>query len=107
MKLSEMSTEKAAEAMAALAAPLGNLAKNEALTTWLKNHGSTELGLEAMLQIVIGLLPVFLRDNFADTVQIVAILAGKKPKEIKEQGILQTIRDVRDCFDEDLGSFFQ
>jgi hypothetical protein len=106
MKLSEMPTRKAAEAMAALAAPIGKLAKSPAVKKWIASNGQTDMTLESMTEILAEVLPVFLKDNYDDTVKVVSVLSGKTVAVINEQPIKTTIEDIKASMDGDLLSFF-
>ena len=106
MKLSEMPTQKAAEAMAALAAPIGKLAKSPAVKKWIASNGQTDMTLESMTEILADVLPVFLKDNYNDTVKVVSVLSGKTVDVINEQPIKTTIEDLKASMDGDLLSFF-
>ena len=106
MKLSEMSTQAAAACMAELVAPLSTLAKNPAVKKFMKKSQNKEADFNLFIDAVSALLPTFLRDNYGETVKVLAILTGKTAEVIDAQPALQTIADAKEVFDGDLVSFF-
>ena len=106
MKLSEMPTRKAAECMVDLAAPFAVIAKNPVVKEYAKKSAHKEANIDLLSDAVAVMLPVFLRDHFAETVKILAILTGKTAEEISDQSLKVTISDVRESFDGELIDFF-
>lgn len=107
MKLSEMSTRDAANCMADLAVPLGNIAKNPSVQKLFNEiSNSKKDAVTTGIDMVIVLLPALFRDNFDDTVTIISVMTGKKPAEVAEQPIGTTIRDLRGLYDSELKDFF-
>lgn len=106
MKLSEMSTRKAAECMVELAAPVGALVKDPAVREYLEKAAQKKASIDMLADAVGVLLPVFLQKHYSETVKVLSILTGKSAPEIDEQPIKTTISDVKESLDGDLFGFF-
>lgn len=106
MKLSEMSTRKAAACMAELAAPIGTLMKSKAVQEYLDKAAKQKASIPMLADAIGVLLPVLLRDHYAETVKVLSILTGKTADEIGEQPVRITISDVNASFDGELIGFF-
>lgn len=106
MKLSEMSTRKAAQCLVDLAAPIGTLVKNPAVKEYMKKAANKEANLETMMNAFAELVPIFLRDHFDEMASIVAVLTGKTPDQVGDQSIGETLMDLKNSIDGDLIRFF-
>lgn len=106
MKLSEMSTQKAAACMAELCAPMSAMVKNPVVKEYFDKAKNNEVNMDLAVDAFSVLLPVFLRDHYVEVAKVLSILTGKSQKEINEQPIKQTISDAKNVFDGDLLSFF-
>lgn len=107
MKLSEMTTPQFAECAARMVAPIGRLTKTKEVQSFFKKHASKEMSGTMALAAMMELLPVFLRDHYADTVEVISALTGKTIEEINAQPGMRTIADVRDSWDRELLHFFR
>lgn len=105
-KLSEMPTRNAAALIGELSVPLGNLAQHPEIQAFFNQHQSAEMNASMALAGLVRLLPAFLRDNYADTVQVLSILTGKPADAIGDQSIAATIADVKACADGELTGLF-
>lgn len=103
MKLSEMTTRRAAECLCDIAAPVGRLLDSPALKTWYEQNKGESVSIHGFIPLV----PVLLRDHYDDTAAIVAALTGKTREQIDNQPIMQTVHDVQESMDEELISFFR
>lgn len=106
MKLSEMSTRKAAECMAIMIDAVGRITKDAKVKTVIEEAALAQRAYEQKLRIMTGLPPVLLREHLEDTAQIVATLMNKTTKEVLEQPISQTVQDIRNSLDGELLDFF-
>lgn len=113
MKLSEMNTQEMAACLCKIAEPIEMLGKsekvNELLASYVEKAKEGQKGtLFAQATQAIGsLIPVLLcEESLPYTVRILSALTGKSTDEIMAQRGVQTVKDIRDCLDEDLIRFF-
>lgn len=110
MKLSEMSTEKAMDAMLELVEPIGNIANDKQIGQAFKRLTSVDGPrslVERFSEIYGELVPLALKTHREDAIAILAAITGKTRAAIKKQSILVTMTDARESVDEELISFFQ
>ena len=98
MKLSEMNTDQMAKCMCELVEPAAEIMADEAVLKAVAGFANTKA--QSFLQIIssaaTALVPLQLKN------------ACLKPAtEIRKQKGLQTIKDVRECLDQDLIDFFK
>ena len=106
MKLSEMSTQKAAQCMVELAAPMNAILKNPAVKEYMKKSANKEATVSMMLDAFAELIPVFLRDHYNEMVKIVSILSCKTAEEVSNQSIIDTLKDLKGSVDREFIDFF-
>ena len=112
MKLCEMNSEQLAKALATLAVPVENIAKDEAVGKALadmqtKSKEGESVPMIAMIGDMVGrLVPALLGEHANDLFAILAALTGKSAKEIKAQNGFLTIREAKESFSTDLLDFF-
>lgn len=108
MKISQMGTAEAAKCLCRIAEPVGRIGADEKITGYLKAL-SSQKG-KAMLTVVTdalaALLPALLDTHYADVVEVLSALTGKGKDEIDAQTLIITMRDARECIDQDLIDFF-
>lgn len=114
MKISEFTTDKAADVLCELTPYIGNIATDEELLAELRNaidpkEVSTPAeriakGLEKIGKIA----PIVLKKRKADVFGILAVLNDKSIEEIGKQNILATMSQIREIIkDKDLIDFFK
>jgi hypothetical protein len=109
MRISEMSTDRAADALITIAQPAGNIVKDPEIIAGLEALGAQNGGTMAAM-LGEGLLPVLqlvLKNHRQDVYCIIAALTEKTVQEVAKQSILRTVADIRESWDADLASFFQ
>lgn len=113
MKLSEMKTRDAARCLCSIAPALERIAKDPALNENLRQmsaaareNAEKETLLERMAGMIGAFIPTLLDRHYDDALIVLSRLTGKSEMEIDEQSIVQTMRDVRACVDQDLIDFF-
>lgn len=110
MKLSEMDTRQMAEAMCKLAEPVGNLMSDkpftERIASALAKSGEKTVG-EQLSTAIKTVLPSLLNDHLEDVIAVASALTGKSAEKIAKQRGVETILDLRDCFDKELLDFFK
>lgn len=114
MKLSELSTDYALDVLCELTPYVSSIASDEAMVAAVGKvvdtsgemnlFGKGLLLVERMGEII----PTLLRTHRADVYGILSVLNEKSVNEIAAQPVRDTIRQVREVFqDEDLLSFFR
>lgn len=110
MKLSEMTTDEAAKVLCKMAEPVERICCDKAINGHMaqmaKDKGEMTV-LEMLGKTVKVWFPVLLGEHKEDVYKVLAALTGKTEKEIAEQKIMQTMMDVKACFDDDLMLFFR
>lgn len=107
MKISEMSTVKAASVMAKILHPIRNILQDEEVIPAVQRViSSREVG-DLVSAFLSDAAPMLLEKHTEDFCTIVAALAGKKTKAVMDQNILITFQDIRDSVDKDLVDFFK
>jgi hypothetical protein len=107
MKLSEMNTVEMADALVELAEPIGNIAADDAIVEKMRYLGTKKTNVEIFGAAIAELAPFLLKSHFDDTCAVVAVLADKTVDDVKNQKGLQTIADMKNCFDRELFDFFK
>lgn len=113
MKLSELSTDQALDALCELTPYVSNIVSNEAMVGVVGKviEGAETLnvfGKALVLTERIGeIVPVLLKTHRPDIYGILSVVNQKEQKEIADQPAAETIRQVRELFgDRDLLAFF-
>lgn len=124
MKLSELNTDKALDALCELTPFVANIAEDEQIISALdaimpkeneeqakEGEQAKENGFAATFRIMSGfsrMIPVLLKTHRSDVYGILSITNEKPVSEIASQPINDTIRQVREAFqDSELISFFK
>lgn len=112
MKLSDLSTERAADVLCEITPYIANLAGDKKLLDALKE----KLGIEKMsvaevytygAQKLAVIVPIVLKDHRADMFGLLAVLNETSPDEIAKQTILTTMQQISDLVqDKELRDFF-
>lgn len=108
MKISEMTTDQAADTLVRVAAPISAIMQDKdskaLLESLAKANAREPLRYIANnLSVVVSTL---LKKHRRDVYEIAAALSGKAVQDIGKQNILVTIRDLQESMDEELLSFF-
>ena len=113
MRLSELTTDQAAEVLVRLAKPIANILQDEqftgSITKKINTDGLSRAGLiAAALDRAADMVPFLLRDHKTDVFQILAVLNDKTAQEIGAQNIICTMRQARELLrDKELLDFFR
>lgn len=111
MKLSEMNMREMATALCALAAPMSNIAKDEALCE--KIQGMSGMMMDAQKPMIrkagelLTVVPEILGKHYEDTIRIAAALTGKTPMETEEANAMEMISQIIESVDDRLLGFFK
>lgn len=112
MKISEMTTDQACDAVVRLTNPIANITDDPKLEPMLKEIGQYEGRKDlSLLKVISSMLPkavpLLLKDHKNDLYEIISILSGKKREEIGTMRMTQTIAILRESIDEELIGFFK
>ncbi len=113
MKLSELTTEQAADVLCELTPYIANITGDKALLDKLDkkfdSKGKSVVELYTYgAQKYATLVPMLLKDHRADVFGILSILNGTTAEEVAKQNILTTILQIRSVFkDKELLDFFK
>ena len=107
MKISEMSTDQAADVLVKIAEPVQNIMHDEEFTKLLERLANgDDNALKFIGDNIVPLVNVAIKTHRKDAYTIIGALAGKTPNEIGKQSIGLTIKDIKESLDGDLISFF-
>lgn len=108
MKISEMTNDQATEALIRLSVPFGNICDDDKITEMIdKYNNSKDMPL---IRTVGKLLPEFIayamKTHRDDLYEIVGALTDKKTEQVAKMNFFETIKVIRDSYDEVLKDFF-
>ena len=114
MKLSELSTDRAADVLSEVCVYVANITTDEELMLTLKNcavEAGATTAAEKMAwvgQKISSLIPVVLKKHKTDVFSILAAVNGVKPEAVAKQNIIKTMTQIRGVVrDKDLVDFFK
>lgn len=106
MKISEMTTNQAADALVKVMEPVCNIIKDPDAVPMLQGLTSIS-SMEGLTGALMKVVPYCLEKHRADAWKILSALTGKTVNKIEKQSILVTMADIRDSIDKDLIDFFK
>ena len=113
MKLSQLTTERAADVLCELTPYIANITGDKSLLGELANKfdskgkSAAELYTFAARKYAM-LVPILLKEHREDVFGLLAVLNETEPEKIAKQSVMETIRQVRDLFqDKELLAFFK
>lgn len=109
MKISEMTTDQAADVLVRIVDPISNIIHDEGLVEVLEKLAKADSSSPVKF-IAANLAPVTtiaLKAHRADVFEIVAALSGKSVEAVAGQKITETIKDIVDSWDAELVDFFE
>lgn len=113
MKLSQLTTEQAADVLCELTPYIANITGDKALLDELANKFDSKGKSAAELYTFAAhkyatLVPILLKEHRSDVFGVLSVLNECGADEIAKQNIMETIKQVRDLFqDKDLLDFFK
>lgn len=116
MKLSELSTDRAADVLCEITPFLANLAGDTALQDTLRDKLELQDGQKPSMaelytfgaQKLAVIVPIVLKDHRADVFGMLAALNGTTAAQIAAQGVMDTMGQLREVMqDEQLRDFFK
>ena len=109
MKFIEMNNEQVADALIRISDPLENLCSDPKLDELIDKY--KKLKDEPLLKTIGAIVPMFItlaiKDHKTDLFEIISVIIGKPVKTIEKMNILDTIKEVRESWNEVLTGFFQ
>lgn len=108
MKISEMSNEQAAQALIDLTEPISRICDDQQLEELLEKYKSMkeEPMFKTIGQILPRIISYAIKDHKDDIYKIVSVLIDKPIPEVAEMKLFDTIKVVRESWDEVLTGFF-
>lgn len=113
MKLSQLTTERAADVLCELTPYIANITGDKALLDELANKFDSKGKSAAELYTFAAnkyaaLVPILLKEHRNDVFSVLATLNERSADEIAKQNVMETMKQVRDLFqDKDLLDFFK
>ena len=109
MKISEMNNEQATEALIRLSVPFGNICEDENTVKLLEEFKNTEeiTNLQSLGKVLPKVVTYLLKDHKADVYEIVGVLSMKTAAQVAKMNFAETIRIIKESYDEVLVGFFQ
>ena len=113
MKLSALTTDKAADVLVEITPYISNIVKDETFTNKLgkaiRKDELTEIGvLAAGIDRLADFVPFLLKDHRTDVYGILSVVNEKTVDEVAAQNIMVTMNETREILkDEDFVSFFK
>lgn len=107
MKISEMTTAQAAKALCKIVAPAENIMKDEKIIPSIQRLMNAEKDEMMLVVLMRDIVPLLLDTHFKDFCGVVGALTDKTGKQVENQNVLVTIKDVRDSVDKELFDFLK
>lgn len=113
MRISELTTDRAADILCELTPHIANITSDKALLDALKEKIGTDKKSVAEIYVhgakkLSVIVPILLKDHKHDIFSILAILQSTTEDEIAKQGILDTMTQIKEAWeDKDLIDFFK
>lgn len=109
MKLSEMTNDQAAEVMIRLADPVGAICDDEEAVQLIEDYKKRYrmplfYAVGKMIPTLVGYL---LKKHKAELYEIISILSGEKNADVGNMNFAETVKILRDSYDETLSVFFR
>lgn len=107
MKISQMTTDQAADALIRIAEPASNIMHDKDTVEVLEKLArGNDNALSFIADNLIPVTTILLKTHRTDVYLVLSALSGKSVDEIGKQKITATIADVKDCWDDELADFF-
>ena len=108
MKISEMTNDQAADVMIRLADPIGSLCDDEEAVAMIDEYKKE---MRKPVFYVVGrliprLVAYFMKNHKAEIYQIVSILSGEPVQTIGKKPFPETVKVIRESYDDVLAVFF-
>lgn len=109
MKISEMTNDQAAEAMIRISSPLGNLCEDEGLMELIKTaqESSDAPVIQTIGRILPKVITYLLKGHKEDLYEIIGALNMVDTAFVAKMNFVQTVKMVRESYDDVLKDFFK
>ena len=109
MKLSEMTNDQAADVMIRLSEPVGAICDDEEAVQMIDEYKKRYkmplfYAVGKMIPMLVGYL---LKKHKAELYEIISILSGEKSTDVGRMNFAETVKILRDSYDETLSVFFR
>lgn len=107
MKLSQMTTDQAADALIRISEPASNIMHDaDTIAVLEKLVKGDEQPLSFIADNLVPVITVLLKTHRSDLYEILAAFSEKNTADIAGQKITDTIKDIKECWDGELMDFF-
>lgn len=107
MKISEMTTDKAADVLMRITDPVANIMHDaDTMSLIEKMANGTDNPIKFIADNIVSVSTVLLKNHREDMFEIIAAMSDKTADEVSKQKFPQTIKDIRGCWDGELADFF-
>lgn len=108
MKISQMTTDQAADVLVRIVDPVSNIVNDEEFIKVLEKlaEADSSAPIKFLADNLAPIVGIALKSHKADVFEIVAALNKKTTEEVAKQKITKTIKDVMDSWDGELVDFF-
>jgi hypothetical protein len=108
MKISEMTNDQATEAIIRIATPISNICDDEGMLEIIDSLGKMgEMNLVTAVGKILPKIATYaLKDHKNDLYEIIGALQMKPTAEIGKMNFAETVKAVRDSYDDVLAGFF-
>ena len=108
MKLSMMTNDQAADALVRLSAPIGNICDDEEITVISQKYRDMKdvENIRALGRLLPEITAYALKKHKADFYEIIGVLVGKTKDEVAKMTFADTLKAVKESYDEVLRDFF-
>lgn len=107
MKLSQMTTDQAADALIRIAEPASSIMHDEDMISVLeKLANGNDKPLNFIADNIVPVATILLKTHRSDLYEVLAAMSEKTADEIAGQKIVATIKDIKECWDGELLDFF-
>ena len=109
MKLSEMTNDQAADAMIRLAEPIGAICDDEEAVKMIDEYKKRYkmplfYAVGKMIPTLVGYL---LKKHKSELYEIISLLSGEKKVDVGNMNFAETVKVLRDSYDDTLSVFFR
>lgn len=108
MKISEMTNDQATEALIRLTVPVSNICDDDELDNLLEKYKTLkeESVFKTVGQLMPQLVSYAIKNHKADFYEIISILIDKPVAVVANMKVTDTIKVIRESYDEVIASFF-
>lgn len=108
MKISQMTTDQAADVLVRIAEPVSNIMDDSKVAELLQDISRSKNVpyIKLFASLVPKIVPLALKTHRKDLYEVVGALDNKSVSEVSKQNVLKTIKTLQESIDKDLIDFF-